>query len=378
MMREIAAVARRQETAAGAHAFCQFAAALMAAGGDQMQAVKMFQAQHPQSVHLATVLKAGVFPLTTYDSDTSPLVAIRSLAAAFISLIRPQTILGKLIGVRQVPFDIQVSRATAGTQCSWIGEGAAIPASRMSFDDVTLERLKIGGITGFSKELARSSDPAAEEVIRADLTASCIAYSDTAFIDQSIGAVPNVSPASITHDATAISSTGSTVAAFDDDLQNAIDVLLDAGIRFLAPYWILSPSLALRLATLRGTGGVRAFPDVTILGGLLLGVPVIVSAAAGNTIILLDSGEVLFADGGIEIDASLQAAVQLQDNPLGTASAVVTSLWHSGLVGIRILRFMNWLPRRPGAVAIITGSVHHQTAQGDRVLLGVLLGCAAE
>ena len=38
-----------------------------------------------------------------------------------------------------------------------------------------------------------------------------------------------------------------------------------------------------------------------------------------------------------------------------TGSALLTSLWQHDLVGIKATRFVNWAPRRPGAVAYITG-----------------------
>jgi hypothetical protein len=63
-------------------------------------------------------------------------------------------------------------------------------------------------------------------------------------------------------------------------------------------------------------------------------------------------------DGGVNIDVSREASVQMDsapDNP-PTASTVLVSFWQNNLVGIRAERFINWRRRRDAAVAFIQGA----------------------
>ena len=64
-----------------------------------------------------------------------------------------------------------------------------------------------------------------------------------------------------------------------------------------------------------------------------------------NYIFLIDAGEVLLAEGGIELDTSTVATV--------TSDDVQISLWQKNLLGVRIMRPMHWEVRRAGATAYI-------------------------
>jgi hypothetical protein len=88
-----------------------------------------------------------------------------------------------------------------------------------------------------------------------------------------------VKPASIFADASAIPSTGSTAAAIDTDLGTALDALSAAGSDFATAAWIANPKAASYLARLGDASGARAYPTVTVLGGTLFGLPVLVSGA---------------------------------------------------------------------------------------------------
>jgi hypothetical protein len=135
-----------------------------------------------------------------------------------------------------------------------------------------------------------------------------------------------------------------------------VQSLINGGVALTYPYWIMSPENALILSRLRGTGGERIFPDVGVLGGAIWEIPVIVSAGAGSTVILLDAAEVLLSDDGLEIDVAKHATLQMDSDPADpvTASTSLVSLWQMNLVALRAIRHMRWRRRRASGVAWMT------------------------
>ena len=70
---------------------------------------------------------------------------------------------------------------------------------------------------------------------------------------------------------------------------------------------------------------------------------------------------ILYADdGGVSIDLSREASVQMDsspDNP-STATTVLVSLWQNNLIGLRAERFVTWKKARPDAVTFMTGATY--------------------
>ncbi len=337
------------------------------ARGDHMQAGALFEGRWPRAKYADVIRKAAVAAGNTTVSDwAAPLAPMETLASEFVSMIRARTVLGRMAGTRSVPFNIRFGRQTSGASVGWVGQGQPTMVSELSFDASTFEQSKIAGIVVITDELARSSDPAAEALVQADLTGAIVGFSDEQLLDPTIAAVPDTSPASITYGATAIPSTGSTAAQVEADL-----LALVAAIQtnLASPYLIMKQATALYLATLRTSTGDRLFPGLGVLGGNIWGIPVLTSASAPsstaggsppvstNYIVLVDAAEILVADSGIEFDASSNATIQLNDAPDGpvTATTVMTSLWQMNLIGIMAKRFIRWEMRRPGAIAYISG-----------------------
>ena len=86
------------------------------------------------------------------------------------------------------------------------------------------------------------------------------------------------------------------------------------------------------------------------------GLDVVVSEAAGLNTIAIDGAGVYVADGGIEIDISSEASLQMNDAPDApvTASTVLVSLFQQNLRGFRVERFVNW-QAVTGAVKYLAG-----------------------
>ncbi len=128
--------------------------------------------------------------------------------------------------------------------------------------------------------------------------------------------------------------------------------------------WVTTPGLAMAIGMMLNPLGQPEFPGVGATGGTFMGLPMVVSESvpsdtAGTLLVLIKQSEILLADdGGVAIDVSREASLQMNstpDNP-ATAATVFTSLWQQNLVGIRAERWITWAKRRPQAVAVITGA----------------------
>lgn len=315
--------------------------------------------------------KAAVGAGTTTDATwASPLIAYNVLASEFIEFLRPNTIIGRIPGLRRVPFNIQMPRTTSATSAGWVGENAPKPVSAMAFDTVQLRWAKAAGIVVLTDELVRFSNPSAEAVVRNDLVETITQFLDRQFVDPSVAAVTNVSPASITNGVSAVVPTGTNEAALRADVASLFSNLLTLNLSPSGGVWIMTQQQALKLSLMVNALGQASFPAITPEGGTLFGYPVIASEnipastgspVEGYPIIFALAREILLADDGqVVLDASNQASIQLDtapDSPPGAATAYI-SMWQMNMTGLRAERWINWLKRRTGVVQYITSALY--------------------
>jgi HK97 family phage major capsid protein len=353
------------ELRSDAGAYLNYALALGLAKGRKRDAAKLFETRWPSARKAAEIITRAAVPVGTTSDSTwaGPLAQLQPLSSALIETLRARTIVDRLPAMRRVPFDVKVPRVTAGAACQWIGEGRVVQVGSLALDQIIFKHSKVSGLLVITEELARLSDPAAERVIQNDLLASIAAFVDTAFLDPTRAEVTDVSPASITHNATEVVSSGNTAMAVENDLHELIDAVA-AGSSMASPVFIMRPSTAMFFAGLKDTG-IRTFPDITATGGTLLGVPVLTSAntpsdsnsPGDHLVALLDSSEVLFADDGITFDSSYQTSLQMDTEPESppTASTTMVSLWQHNMLAIMATRFVRWARRRDDCCAFLRG-----------------------
>lgn len=355
--------------------FTRFAIAMAAAKGNIMQAHEIAKHRFADTPEVINALKAAVAMGSTRDlnqkaavaagttSDASwagPLVQYNDMESEFIDLLRPRTILGKLTQLHQVPFNIRMARQLTGVSGSFVGEGLPKPVGKQTYDNVTLGWAKAAVIVVMTDELVRFSSPNAEVRARDDMIKGIGTYLDQRFVDPAYSGVANVSPASITNGARRVQSTGSTLAAIDTDVANVMQEFSASNIDPSTAVWVMPMQTALKLSMKRTSQDEAAFPGITMQGGTWYGLPVVTSSAmsasgspAEQQIALITQDEVLFADdGGISIDMSTEASVQMNDAPSAGAQSLV-SLWQNNLIGIRAERYINWAPRRPSSKGIV-------------------------
>ena len=360
-MTTIVEAAGRARTAQRAMVFGQFASCLVMAKGDYAHAERIFGERHPRSIHRETIKKTAVAAGTTRDSVwAGPLAPMQTLAAGFVEFLRPATVIGRMSGFRKIPFNVRVPRATGGSSVAWVGESLPSPVSDMALETLVFENSKISGIVVLTKELVTSADPDASGLVRDDLTSAIAQFTDQSFLDPTLAEIAGVRPASITFGAPTVASTGSNAAAFEQDFKALLGLVTT---NLTAPYLIMRPRTAISLAAMDTSNNL--FKNIGARGGDIGGISVITSenvpadgdSPGDNTIILIDAAEIFMNEAGIELDATQQATVEMSsapDSPM-VASTILTSLWQNNLAAVKATRFIRWKPRRPGAVAMLTG-----------------------
>lgn len=372
-------VIKTQPQLAPGIAFARIARVKALARLDSMSVVELAKGLYGESSdtfgHFA---KAAVAAATTgHATWAGPLVGDEGSAFAdFVEFLRPQTILGRfgangVPSLRRVPFRVPLIGQTSGGAGYWVGEGAAKPLTKFDFARTTLEPTKVANIAVATMETLRDSSPSAEGIIRDQLAAALVARLDTDFIDPAKAAVANVSPASITNGLTFIESSGTDADAVRADIKAIFAAFIAANNAPTSGVWIMPATVALSLSLMQNPLGQSEFPGLSMNGGNLFGLPVIVSQyvptnfdadgagtefAPGALVALVNASDIYLADeGGVSVDMSQEASLQMDDAPTNNSATptatTMVSMFQTNSVAFRAERTVNWAKRRPSAVA---------------------------
>ncbi len=347
--------------------FIRFVKAVALSNGNPAQALEVAKGLKYGN-RVENVLKAAIAAGTTTSADFTALVEPRMMTSEFIELLRPATIVGKLSQVRHTPANIKIPKQTTGTSVNWIGEGAPAPITNSAYADLEVGDHKVGAIAVFTEELLRRSDPAVDSMVQTDLSAAIVNAVDIAFIDSANAGLAGVKPASITNGAASAAASGANAAAVRADVKAAKKAAIAANQSLASGAWIMHPVTALSLESMvNGTTGIREFPLInSVDGGYFEGLPVVLSTnvpgddTAGYSVVLVVQGEILLAEGGLSIDVSREASLQMDTAPTNDAktptATPVVSLWQTGAIGIKAIRGITWTRRRPTAVYRISAA----------------------
>jgi HK97 family phage prohead protease len=320
------------------------------------------------SIVYAVMTKAAVPAASTTNATwLKPLVDdFGGVFGDFVEFLRPQTILGKfgtggIPGLRSVPFRVPLVGQTSGGQGYWVGEGKPKPLTKFDFARSVLEPLKVANIAVATMEVLRDSSPSADAIIRDGLAGALKERLDIDFVDPAKAAVAGVSPASITNGVTAIPSSGSDSAAVRADIQALFGAFIAANNPPSSAVFIMTTATAMALGMMQNPMGNLEFPGVGMNGGTLMGIPVITSDyVPDGVVILANANDIYLADeGGITVDMSREASLQMDDAPTNDSvtptPAPLVSLWQTNSVGFLAERTINWKKRRAEAVQLLTG-----------------------
>lgn len=305
--------------------------------------------------------RAAVAPGSTTNSTfAAPLVATNYLNE-FLEMLRPMTLLGRIPKLRHVPFNVSMPTQTAGGTYKWVGQGKWKPVTNAQYAAVTLSFAKASGIIVLTEELVRLSTPSAEAAVRDELVKGIAQFLDVQFVDSTVAAVSNVSPASITNGVTGTAASGATGTAARSDIAARVAAMVAAGYPISELVILMSESIAFNLGLMLNDVGAPLFPGLSGSGGSILGIPVVTSQSVGAQVIIAHGPSILMADeNGVEIDVSREASLQLDSAPTDPvdATATLTSLWQANLVALRVERFITWGKARSTAVDRITSAAY--------------------
>lgn len=150
-------------------------------------------AEYQQETERRTGRKAeGVFvPMSAIENravnttgTASELVGTDHRADQYIEPFR-NSLLARKLGVRVLPGltgNVSIPKFGTGTTVGWVAENSALPTGDMTFDNVTLAPKHAGGITELSRQLIQQSSPAAEQLVRDDLSFMLAQALDAAII----------------------------------------------------------------------------------------------------------------------------------------------------------------------------------------------------
>jgi HK97 family phage prohead protease/HK97 family phage major capsid protein len=316
---------------------------------------------------LAEIVKAAQNPAFTNVPGWAQEL-VQEQIVGFLDLLEPESIYPKL-RARGVSMNLTSPVKIPGRDPSkrmggaWVGEGAPIPVRGGRLTSQTLGMHKLAVISTFTRELAESSTPSIESIIRQFILEDTALTVDQNLLDD--GAASATRPAGLKTYATEIPATGATEDAIAADLQAAIGVLV-AGGGTRDPVWLINPGNALYLSFL--TNALGESPQWLRTNGQMANVPYITSGNVPmDEIWLVDAADFVTANGdNPEFDVSDVATIHEEDtNPLpiiaqdavpaAVASSPVRSLWQTYSVGVRMVLPISWAMRRTGMVAVITG-----------------------
>lgn len=301
----------------------------------------------------------------------------------FLEYLRPMTIIGKfgtmgIPSLRRVPFRTGLITQHTGGTGFWVGEGNPKPVTKVDLSRRTLTPTKCATIAVVTDELLRDSSPSADILVRDSLVGALTELMDSDFVDPASTA-SGARPASITNGVTTVIAQGGGTYGSAENVRADVRAMMANFIAANNPpsqgVWIMRATTALALSLMQNPLGQAEFPGITMNGGTFLGFPVISSehvpasaSPSGDYVVFVNASDIYFADeGGMSIDMSREASIEMDDNPTGAAftgspgsvtglgTTSLVSLWQQNLIGWRAERTVNWLRARPSGVQVLEG-----------------------
>lgn len=279
--------------------------------------------------------------------DDSAMVDMNIIVSAFIQQLRNQSAFYRLLdGMIRVPFKTRISMIATDATAWIVGEGKPIPVTRATLDALTLDPKKAAALLVITEELLRSTK--SEQNLTLALRRAISAAVDGQFFSLVID-----------DDTEEIASTGDDAIAAAGDIKLLLDAVspsVESSLLF-----VLSPEVQRAAATLTTQSGGFLFPNLTPVGGDIVGIPAIPSDQVGaGKVALIDASGIAGESGTVAIDASGYADIEMQSSGLlidsdTPAAAVLTSMWQTNSVAIRAVVDFDAKRLRDNAVAVLTG-----------------------
>lgn len=296
---------------------------------------------------------AAVGAVGTSDINQAGPGFVGPVSDSFLATVRDFSIPMQLEGLRRVPARTRVYTDAAGVVATEIAQGAALKVVKGSWAETSLAPRVWGGILVQTEELFLTGSAAAQATLAGDLAEAVAEAENYGFLH------PDTT-GSVTATQLEIATSGSTVAAVDADLRQMIAAVPAAR---KGAVWCMPTSTATFLATLRGSGGSRAYPEITPFGGFLLGMEVFVTESLANNgspptsiMVLVAPSQIFYsADQPVELAASRNATLEMSDAPTGDSSdgtqgiTSLVSMFQANAVALRGTKAAAWHARSGAA-----------------------------
>jgi hypothetical protein len=331
---------RTVQLSSAANDFTMYAKTMLASRFRRSDALSIANDVSPR---VKEILKGAVESGSTVDATwAAPLVPYRQISEGFVASLAPWSAYDRIYADNaflRCPLKTLISIVSSGATGAAVSELAAKPLSQLSFTRATLEPAKVVSFIVMTEELARSALPAAITMLGNELRRACAIATDDLFL-------------SVLAEATGVASsasTGLTAAAFIADLNTALQAIsIGANSKV---YLILPANVCKTVTLLRDTSG-PLFPGMTVTGGTIQGIKVVVSDAAGDTGYLIDASQVATESDLVMLTSADHASIQASDTPTSGEQQLV-SLWQNNLTGLRAERYFGVEVLRDTAVALI-------------------------
>jgi len=322
--------------------------------------------RYPDAEATGWVTRAAVSgALTSVPAWAGDLV--QESTAAWLATLTPAPVFTQVaaagtqlnFGPEQGVIKIPSRAATPSISGAFVGEASPIPVRRLGLTSILLSPHKMGGISVFSREMARYSNPSIEGIIRDAITEDTNLTIDTLFLDATAGSA--IRPAGILFgiNATAASTAGGYAAALADiSALTAPFYAANAGRTLVL---IMNPEQSMQLGFAPGPDGSFGWAAQFTARFRI----VESTTVAPGTVIVLDAADLVTVFGGFEYDTSEQATLHMEDSvPLhisapgapATVAAPVQSMYQTAQIAIRMLLTVTWAMRRDGMVQYTTGA----------------------
>ena len=330
-------------------------------GEDELHKAALQWTQRASTVPATTTLTGWAAELsqqtyTAFMESLYPLAIFPRLSAMGLTLAFGPY--GKII----IP-----TRATTPTIAgSFVGEGLPIPVRQGLFTSQTLTPKKMAVITVWTRELSEHSVPAIEGLLRSAVQEDTAIALDAVLLDANASTV--VRPAGILNGLTGQTPTaGGGFTALTGDIKNLTGALLTGtkgNVR--SPAFLMNPQQVNSIG-LTAAPGAGVFPFRDEIGQKRLsGWPVIDSGTVPlGTVIVIDAADFVSVGGEApRFEISDQTTLHMDDTTpldIGTAgtppvvAAPVKSMFQTDSLALRLILPTNWVIRRAGVVAYVSG-----------------------
>jgi HK97 family phage major capsid protein len=320
---------------------------LALAGGRSDDALRFAQATKAPD-RVIQFLKAPVSAHDTNDADLAGMVDARVISTSFQTLLRNSSLFFRLLdnGLVRVPLRTRVGFTAASATAFVVGEGAAVPLSRMEIAGNVLEPTKVAALVVLTDEMIRSGGSDAEALIARELRRAVSHTVDEAFLAIAADNAPSTP------------SAGPDAADAMADLRTLLTAVQPSAESRLL--FAMSADVGRAAATLLTATGGRLFPLMGPVGGTMIDVPaMVVDAMEPGTLALLDAAGIAGNAGLVTVEASNDTTVEMESEPDGdsttpTATTLV-SMFQTNSTAILARATFGVHRFRDDAVAVVEG-----------------------